>query len=186
MLQRFQSNEIFEIDSISNANEFFEISSNVLLESKIFILAKTIHLSNSETKISSIDSMSKLFTTTLIFDKLHDICFKINKNSLTTNVKTNHLSNSKAKISFNDSISLDFTTFALIFDKSHNIFFKISEKSSTKQISNDDFCKFAKTIIHLTYFETINFAKISLFVIFTTVQIFDISNRICFKICKNS
>lgn len=84
MQQRLQSNELFEI-SISNANEFFDVSSNVIIESKTFFSAETtIHLSNSKAKISSIDSISKLFTIiVLIFDKSHDIFFKISENSST-------------------------------------------------------------------------------------------------------
>ena len=119
--------------SICDSNEFFEKFANILIESKIFFFATTtIHLSNSKTKISSIDSMS-IFTIVLIFDKLHDICFEIDKNSLTTKISNNvemnanHLRNSKTKISFIDSISLDFKIVILIFDKSHDICFKINE-----------------------------------------------------------
>ena len=99
---------------------------------------------------------------------------------------TIHLSNSKTKILSIVSILLKFTIFALIFDISNCICFTTDENSSIKLISCDNFCKFVKTMIHLTYFETINFAKISLFVLFTIIHVFSISNRICFKKCKNS
>ena len=115
--------------------------------------------------------MSLIFTIiVLISNKLHDICFKTNENSLSILtlsddfckiVKTNQFVNFEAT-----KIFVIFTI--QFFNKLHVFFCKIRENSLTILISNN------------------SFAKSKIFVIFTIVQIFNNSNRICFKINKNS